>query len=315
MYTEKASPISDAFCDTIRESRDKCKRKGQIAMKILITGATGQLGHDCVREFRSRGHEVHGVSSELFPLSDENVMRAVLDATEPDAILHAAAYTAVDKAEDEPSLCRKVNAAGTEILARLARERDAKLLYVSTDYVFPGTGDAPHETNELTAPHNVYGASKLAGEEAVQQHLEKYFIVRTSWVFGAHGKNFVKTMLELCKTHKSLSIVADQIGSPTYTRDLAPLLVDMLESEKYGIYHATNEGFCSWAKFAAEIFRQAGADVNVTSVPSHMYPTKAVRPKNSRLSKKSLDEAGFRRLPTWQDAVGRFLKELKESAE
>ena len=315
MYTEKASPISGAFCDTIRESRDKCKRKGQIAMKILITGAMGQLGHDCVREFRSRGHEVHGVSSELFPLSDENVMRAVLDATEPDAILHAAAYTAVDKAEDEPSLCRKVNAAGTEILARLARERDAKLLYVSTDYVFPGTGDAPHETNELTAPHNVYGASKLAGEEAVQQHLEKYFIVRTSWVFGAHGKNFVKTMLELSKTHKSLSIVADQIGSPTYTRDLAPLLVDMLESEKYGIYHATNEGFCSWAKFAAEIFRQAGADVNVTSVPSHMYPTKAVRPKNSRLSKKSLDEAGFRRLPTWQDAVGRFLKELKESAE
>ena len=315
MYTEKASPISGAFCDTIRESRDKCKRKGQIAMKILITGATGQLGHDCVREFRARGHEVHGVSSELFPLSDENVMRAVLDATEPDAILHAAAYTAVDKAENEPSLCRKVNAAGTEILARLARERDAKLLYVSTDYVFPGTGDAPHETNELTAPHNVYGASKLAGEEAVQQHLEKYFIVRTSWVFGAHGKNFVKTMLELSKTHKSLSIVADQIGSPTYTRDLAPLLVDMLESEKYGIYHATNEGFCSWAKFAAEIFRQTGADVNVTSVPSHMYPTKAVRPKNSRLSKKSLDEAGFRRLPTWQDAVGRFLEELKESAE
>ena len=205
MYTEKASPISGAFCDTIRESRDKCKRKGQIAMKILITGATGQLGHDCVREFRARGHEVHGVSSELFPLSDENVMRAVLDATEPDAILHAAAYTAVDKAEDEPSLCRKVNAAGTEILARLARERDAKLLYVSTDYVFPGTGDAPHETNELTAPHNVYGASKLAGEEAVQQHLEKYFIVRTSWVFGAHGKNFVKTMLELSKTHKSRS--------------------------------------------------------------------------------------------------------------
>ena len=281
-------------------------------MKILITGATGQLGHDCVEECRARGHEVHGVSSELFPLSDENVMRAVLEAVEPDAILHAAAYTAVDKAEDEPSLCRKVNAAGTEILARLARERDTKLLYISTDYVFPGTGDAPYETNALTAPHNVYGASKLAGEEAVQQHLDKYFIVRISWVFGAHGKNFVKTMLELAKTHKSLSIVADQIGSPTYTRDLAPLLADMLESEKYGIYHATNEGFCSWAKFAAEIFRQAGKDVNVTSVPSHMYPTKAVRPKNSRLSKKSLDETGFHRLPTWQDAVGRFLEELKE---
>ena len=284
-------------------------------MKILITGATGQLGHDCVEECKARGHEVHGVSSKLFPLSDENVMRAVLEAVEPDAILHAAAYTAVDQAEDERSLCRKVNAAGTEILARLARERDAKFLYVSTDYVFPGTGDTPYETNALTAPHNVYGASKLAGEEAVQQHLDKYFIVRISWVFGAHGKNFVKTMLELAKTHKSLSIVADQIGSPTYTRDLAPLLADMLESEKYGIYHATNEGFCSWAKLAAEIFRQAGVKVNVTSVPSHMYPTKATRPKNSRLSKKSLDDAGFHRLPTWQDAVGRFLEELRKARE
>ena len=284
-------------------------------MKVLVTGVSGQLGFDVMRELLARGIEAKGASRSDFSLTDFAAMRRFVEAHRPTAIIHCAAYTAVDKAEDEPSLCRKVNAAGTEILARLARERDAKLLYVSTDYVFPGTGDAPHETNELTAPHNVYGASKLAGEEAVQQHLEKYFIVRTSWVFGAHGKNFVKTMLELSKTHKSLSIVADQIGSPTYTRDLAPLLVDMLESEKYGIYHATNEGFCSWAKFAAEIFRQAGADVNVTSVPSHMYPTKAVRPKNSRLSKKSLDEAGFRRLPTWQDAVGRFLKELKESAE
>ncbi|WP_315436936.1 dTDP-4-dehydrorhamnose reductase [uncultured Selenomonas sp.] len=284
-------------------------------MKILITGATGQLGHDCVEECRARGHEVHGVSSELFPLSDENVMRAVLEAVEPDAILHAAAYTAVDKAEDEPSLCRKINAAGTEILARLARERDVKLLYISTDYVFPGTGDTPHETNALTSPHNVYGASKLAGEEAVQQDLDKYFIVRTSWVFGLHGKNFVKSMLQLAKTNKILSIVNDQIGSPTYTRDLAPLLADILESEKYGIYHATNEGFCSWAQFAREIFRQAGINVNVTNVPSHMYPTKATRPKNSRLSKKSLDDAGFHRLPPWEDAVGRFLKELKETAE
>ena len=284
-------------------------------MKILITGATGQLGHDCVEECRARGHEVHGVSSEIFPLSDENVMRAVLDAVEPDAILHAAAYTAVDKAEDEPSLCRKINAAGTEILARLARAHDAKLLYISTDYVFPGTGDVPHETNALTAPHNVYGASKLAGEEAVQEHLDKYFIVRISWVFGLHGKNFVKSMLQLAKTNKILSIVNDQIGSPTYTRDLAPLLADMLESEKYGIYHATNEGFCSWAQFAREIFRQAGAEVNVTNVPSHMYPTKATRPKNSRLSKKSLDDAGFHRLPPWEDAVGRFLEELKEAGE
>mgnify|MGYP003063754441 CR=1 FL=1 len=212
-----------------RAEHHRIHKKGRIAMKILITGATGQLGHDCVEECRARGHEVHGVSSELFPLSDENVMRAVLEAVEPDAILHAAAYTAVDKAEDEPSLCRKINAAGTEILARLARERDVKLLYISTDYVFPGTGDEPHETNALTSPHNVYGASKLAGEEAVQQDLDKYFIVRTSWVFGLHGKNFVKSMLQLAKTNKILSIVNDQIGSPTYTRDLAPLLADMLE--------------------------------------------------------------------------------------
>lgn len=237
-------------------------------------------------------------------------MRGVLDTFAPDAILHAAAYTAVDQAEDEPALCRLVNAAGTEILARLAQERDTKFLYISTDYVFPGTGTEPYETNAATGPRNVYGASKRMGEEAVQAHLDRYFIVRISWVFGAYGRNFVKTMLALSETHKSLSIVGDQIGSPTYTHDLAPLLADMLESEKYGIYHATNEGFCSWAEFAAEIFRAAGRSVNVTSVPSHAYPTKAVRPKNSRLSKASLDAAGFRRLPAWQDAVARCLEEL-----
>ena len=283
-------------------------------MKILITGASGQLGYDCVQECKARGHEVYGVSSRMFPLADEEAMRAVLDEFSPDAILHAAAYTAVDQAEDEPARCRLVNAAGTEILARLAAQRDIKFLYISTDYVFPGTGDEPHETNALTSPHNVYGASKLMGEEAVQSHLDKYFIVRISWVFGINGRNFVRTMLELAATHKSLSIVGDQIGSPTYTHDLAPLLADMLESEKYGIYHATNEGFCSWAEFAAEIFRAAGRSVNVTSVPSHAYPTKAARPKNSRLSKQSLDEAGFRRLPPWQDAVARYLEELAAAA-
>ena len=261
-------------------------------MKILITGATGQLGRDCVQACKARGHEVYGVSSRMFPLSDETAMRGVLDTFAPDAILHAAAYTAVDQAEDEPALCRLVNAAGTEILARLAAQRDIKFLYISTDYVFPGTGTEPYETDAATGPRNVYGASKRMGEEAVQAHLDRYFIVRISWVFGAYGRNFVKTMLALSETH------------------LAPLLADMLESEKYGIYHATNEGFCSWAEFAAEIFRAAGRSVNVTSVPSHAYPTKAVRPKNSRLSKASLDAAGFRRLPAWQDAVARCLEEL-----
>ena len=281
-------------------------------MKILITGATGQLGYDCVKEFRARGHEVHGVSSELFPLSDENVMRAVIEATEPDAILHAAAYTAVDKAEDESARCRLINAAGTEILARLAAERGIRLLYISTDYVFPGTGTTPYETDDMTGPRNVYGASKLMGEEAVMAHLSQYFIVRISWVFGIHGKNFVKTMLDHAQEHKRLSVVGDQVGSPTYTHDLAPLLADMITSEKYGIYHATNEGFCSWAQFAAEIFRAAGKTVRVTSVPTHSYPTKAVRPLNSRLSKQSLDAAGFHRLPPWQDAVARYIEELRQ---
>ncbi|WP_315004642.1 dTDP-4-dehydrorhamnose reductase [uncultured Selenomonas sp.] len=281
-------------------------------MKILITGATGQLGYDCVKEFRARGHEVHGVSSELFPLSDENVMRAVIEATEPDAILHAAAYTAVDKAEDESARCRLINAAGTEILARLAAERGIRLLYISTDYVFPGTGTTPYETDDMTGPRNVYGASKLMGEEAVMAHLSQYFIVRISWVFGIHGKNFVKTMLNLAQEHKSLSVVGDQVGSPTYTHDLAPLLAEMITSEKYGIYHATNEGFCSWAQFATEIFRAAGKTVRVTSVPTHSYPTKAVRPLNSRLSKQSLDAAGFHRLPPWQDAVARYIEELRQ---
>lgn len=288
------------------------EKKGRIAMKILITGATGQLGYDCVKEFRARGHEVHGVSSELFPLSDENVMRAVIEATEPDAIIHAAAYTAVDKAEDEPARCRLINAAGTEILARLAAERGIRLLYISTDYVFPGTGTTPYETDDMTGPRNVYGASKLMGEEAVMAHLSQYFIVRISWVFGIHGKNFVKTMLNLAQEHKSLSVVGDQVGSPTYTHDLAPLLAEMITSEKYGIYHATNEGFCSWAQFATEIFRAAGKTVRVTSVPTHSYPTKAVRPLNSRLSKQSLDAAGFRRLPPWQDAVARYIEELRQ---
>ena len=285
-------------------------------MKILITGATGQLGYDCVKEFRARGHEVHGVSSELFPLSDENVMRAVIEATEPDAILHAAAYTAVDKAEDEPARCRLINAAGTEILARLAAARGIRLLYISTDYVFPGTGMTPYETDDMTGPRNVYGASKLMGEEAVMAHLSQYFIVRISWVFGIHGKNFVKTMLNLAQEHKSLSVVGDQVGSPTYTHDLAPLLAEMITSEKYGIYHATNEGgYISWYEFAKAIFEEAGMDTKVIPVTTEEYgKSKAARPFNSRLAKDKLVEQGFTPLPEWRDALRRYLKLLREEA-
>ena len=279
-------------------------------MKVLVTGVTGQLGHDCVKEFMSRGIEVRGVSSRDFSLTDEAAVKKYITEYAPDAVIHAAAYTAVDKAEDEPERCMAVNADGTRYIARVCSAIGAKLIYISTDYVFPGEGDAEYEVHDDKAPLNVYGRSKLAGEQAVQELLDKYFIVRISWVFGINGKNFIRTMLNLAAGHKELTVVDDQIGSPTYTRDLAVLLADMAATEKYGVYHATNEGVCSWAQLAAEVFRQAGKAVTVTPVDSSAYPAKAQRPKNSRLSKRSLTDAGFSPLPRWQDAVGRYLIEL-----
>ena len=276
-------------------------------MKILVTGVTGQLGHDVMLELQSRGHEAIGAARKEFSLIDFKAARAFVERTHPDAIIHCAAYTAVDRAEDEKDLCMITNGGATRALAATAKDIGAKFVYLSTDYVFPGTGETPYETDTLKGPTNAYGLSKLAGETAVQELLTAYFIVRISWVFGVNGKNFVKTMLRLAEDHDALTVVDDQIGSPTYTKDLARLLVDMVESEKYGVYHATNEGFCSWAEFAAEIFRQAGERVTVTPVPSSAYPTKAARPKNSRLSKAALDAAGFSRLPTWQDALQRYL--------
>ena len=228
----------------------------------------------------------------------------------PDAVIHCAAYTAVDKAEEEAAACEAVNAIGTRNLAKLCHEIDAKLLYISTDYVFAGDGDKFYEPQDEKKPQNVYGLSKLKGEQAVAAELEKYFIVRISWVFGINGKNFIRTMLNLSKTHTELNVVNDQIGSPTYTSDLAVLLADIIQSDKYGIYHATNEGTCSWSDFAREIFKQARKAVKVNDVPATAYPTKAKRPYNSRLSKACLDKAGFKRLPAWQDAVKRYLQEL-----
>ncbi|MDY6268779.1 MAG: dTDP-4-dehydrorhamnose reductase [Selenomonadaceae bacterium] len=283
-------------------------------MKILVTGITGQLGHDVMKELAARGHEAIGASRKEFSLTDFDAARAFLEQAKPDAIIHCAAYTAVDKAEDEKDQCMIVNGGATRNLATIARDLGAKFVYISTDYVFPGTGEQAYDVDAPKGPTNAYGLSKLAGEEAVQELLEKYFIVRISWVFGVNGKNFIKTMLKLAETHNALTVVDDQIGSPTYTADLARLLVDMVESDKYGVYHATNEGFCSWADFAKEIFRQAGKDVTVTPVPSSAYPTKATRPKNSRMSKAALDAAGFCRLPTWQDALSRYLKELDHHA-
>lgn len=280
-------------------------------MKILVTGITGQLGHDVMAELAARGHEAVGATRQDMPLTDFPALRAHLMRVRPDAVIHCAAYTAVDRAEEEKTACMIVNGGATREIAAACRDLGAKLLYLSTDYVFPGTGDGFYEPDDEKGPQNAYGLSKLAGEEAIEELLTRYFIVRISWVFGVNGKNFVRTMLRLAEAHDALTVVDDQVGSPTYTRDLARLLVDMVESEKYGVYHATNEGVCSWAEFAKEIFRQAGKDTTVTPVPSSAYPTPAKRPKNSRLSKACLDAAGFCRLPLWQDALARYLEELK----
>lgn len=279
-------------------------------MKVLVTGVTGQLGYDCVKELERRGIEVRGVSSKVFSLTDYEAARDYITTWRPEVVIHCAAYTAVDKAEDEEERCEAVNNGGTRNLAEICRDIDAKMIYISTDYVFRGDGDRFYEPDDEKAPQNVYGRTKLQGELAAQELLEKYFIVRISWVFGVNGRNFIRTMLNLSETHDELTVVDDQIGSPTYTRDLAVLLADMADSSQYGVYHATNEGVCSWAELAAEVFRQAGRQTKITPVSSTAYPTKAVRPKNSRLSKDCLERGGFKRLPRWQDAVGRYLIEL-----
>lgn len=276
-------------------------------MKVLITGVSGQLGHDAAKELTRRGVPFLGVSSKELDITNRDAVRRVMEDYRPDAVLHCAAWTKVDLAEDEPEACMRVNADGTRHIAEACRERGAKLVYVSTDYVFPGTGERPWETDDPTGPLNVYGKSKLAGEDAVRKLVEKHFIVRTSWVIGEHGNNFVKTMLRLAETHDRLRVVGDQIGSPTFTADLAPLLCRMLETEKYGVYHATNEGYCSWAELAESVFRLSGKDVAVERVSTEEYGAKALRPKNSRLSKRSLDAGGFARLPAWEDSLKRML--------
>ncbi len=278
-------------------------------MKVLVTGVKGQLGHDVVKELEKRGHTAVGVDIDEMDITDAASVERVIKGAVPDAVIHCAAYTAVDAAEDNEDLCRRVNAGGTANIARVCRELDCKLMYISTDYVFNGQGARPWEPDDERQPLNVYGQTKYEGELAVEQ-LEKYFIVRIAWVFGINGKNFIKTMLNLGKTRDTLTVVCDQIGSPTYTYDLARLLVDMIGTDRYGRYHATNEGLCSWYEFAVEIFRQAGMNVKVVPVTSGQYPAKAKRPANSRMDKAKLDAAGFARLPAWQDALGRYLKEL-----
>lgn len=278
-------------------------------MKILVTGVNGQLGYDVMNELAKRGIEGVGTDVDNMDVTDAAACERVIKEVGPDAVMHCAAYTAVDAAEDNVELCRKINGEGTRNIAAVCRELDIPMMYISTDYVFDGQGERPWEPDDERHPLNVYGQTKYEGELAVEELLEKYFIVRIAWVFGVNGKNFIKTMLRLGKERGKVSVVNDQIGSPTYTYDLARLLVDMIQTDKYGRYHATNEGLCSWYEFACEIFKKAGMDsVEVTPVTSAEYPAKAARPFNSRMSKEKLTENGFERLPSWQDALERYLK-------
>lgn len=282
-------------------------------MKILVTGYKGQLGYDVVNEATSRGIEAIGVDIDEMDITNQEQVNTVIKSGNYDAVVHCAAWTAVDKAE-EPELydtVKKVNATGTKYIADVCEELDIPMMYFSTDYVFDGEGTTPWNEYDERHPLNVYGLSKAQGEEFVEK-LKKHFIIRIAWVFGKNGNNFIKTMLRLGKERGAVSVVNDQIGNPTYTYDLAKLVVDMIQTDKYGKYHATNSGdYISWYDFACEIFKQAGMDVKVTPVDSNQFPAKAKRPKNSRMNQTELDKNEFNRLPTWQDALGRYLKEIE----
>ena len=299
-------------------------------MKVFVTGVGGQLGHDVINELTSRGYEaigsdvvdmvLSGVPYVALDITDKIEVERVIAEIRPDAIIHCAAWTAVDAAEDadKQEKVKAINVDGTQNIANAAKIVDAKMIYISTDYVFDGQGTVPREPDcKEYAPLNVYGQTKLGGELAVSSTLEKYFIVRIAWVFGLNGGNFIKTMLQVGKNHPQVRVVNDQIGTPTYTYDLARLLVDMIESEKYGYYHATNEGgYISWYDFTKEIYRQAGMDTQVLPVTTEEYGlSKAARPFNSRLDKKKLTDNGFVPLPDWKDALQRYLQELKKQGE
>ena len=289
-------------------------------MRVAVTGATGQLGRDVTEELRARGHEVLALGSTDMNITNARSVQEVLGAFRPDAVIHCAAWTAVDAAEEPENRERvfSVNAEGTANIAGVCRELDCRMLYISTDYVFSGEGTEPWDPDcSDFRPLNVYGESKLAGEQAVSAQLEKFFIVRIAWVFGLHGKNFVRTMLNVAEKHDTVRVVNDQIGTPTYTADLAVLLADMIATERYGYYHATNEGgYISWYDFTCEIYRQAGKPVSVIPVTTAEYGlSRAKRPFNSRLEKSKLTENGFDRLPDWKNALARFLNQLAEQSE
>lgn len=284
-------------------------------MKVLVTGSNGQLGYDVINELRKRSHSAVGFDIDRLDITDKSSVDETIDFEKPDAVIHCAAWTAVDAAESNEEQCRLVNKTGTEYIAAACKRNDCKLIYLSTDYVFDGEGERPWQPDDARNPLNVYGKTKYEGELAVEQ-LEKYFIVRIAWVFGKNGKNFVKTVLNLAKNHDTLNFVCDQIGTPTYTYDLARLLADMVQSDKYGVYHATNEGgYISWYDFVLEILKQAKIEgKTVNPVSSDEFVTAAKRPHNSRLDKSKLAANGFDPLPDWKDALKRYLTEIGETS-
>lgn len=281
-------------------------------MNILVTGVNGQLGHDVVKLLDSKEHIVTGVDRKEMDITNEEAVKGKVSEVKPDVIVHCAAYTNVDGAENDEETAYQVNALGTKYLAQAAKEIGAKMLFVSTDYVFEGNASEPYEVDHPTNPIGAYGRTKLAGENFLKEILDRFYIVRTAWVFGKNGKNFVKTMLRLGKERGEVGVVADQVGSPTYTMDLAKFIIELIQTEKYGTYHATNSGVCSWYEFAVEIFKQAGLSVKVNPLTTEQYPTPAKRPKYSVLSKAELEKQGFTPLPDWKEALHAYLKEIEE---
>ncbi|WP_413307076.1 dTDP-4-dehydrorhamnose reductase [Bacillus sp. 1P10SD] len=281
-------------------------------MRVVVTGAAGQLGQDVVLELARRNHEAIGTDRQKLDITNEADVFSFISEVKPDIIIHCAAYTNVDAAEENEEIAYQINASGAAYLARASQRVGAKMLYVSTDYVFDGTATEPYEVDEQTKPLGAYGRTKLAGEELLQKHLKEYFIVRTAWVFGAHGNNFVKTMLRLGEERDEVGVVHDQVGSPTYTVDLARFMVELMETDKYGIYHATNTGVCSWYEFAVEIFKQAGLNVTVKPLTSDQFPRPAKRPQYSVLSKKKIVENGLTPLRNWKEALSAYLNETNK---
>lgn len=284
-------------------------------MKYLITGVNGQLGYDINKELNDRGYkDILAPTRDMLDITDKKMVEKIVLGYKPDIIFHCAAYTAVDKAEDEKEKCYDINVNGTYYLVDVAKKIGAKIIYISTDYVFDGTKDGIYEVDDSACPVNYYGMTKFLGEREILKY-NNSVIVRISWVFGINGKNFIKTMLRLATTNKSINVIDDQVGSPTYTKDLARLLVDMALSDITGIYHATNEGYCSWYEFAKYIFEVSNIDIEVKSIKTTQYKTRAKRPMNSRLSKDKLDSVNLKRLPNWQDAVKRYLRVLEKESD